>query len=232
MGQVYTERLKGGRFPRSSSMCISKGTDSLRMSTSHYHIKICVLSACTYITGKLCCPSRIKVEMSASLRFMPSWSEFSIQAPLARFCCSVLYCFLADINYSAYSLGNRGSCASDTKKTMDPNTDKQPLSPSSANAAPPVDPGQTQPWRQWYSLNELDTPELGHNDDKKQQCSGQTQAVTALWRLVFLHLAIPVDTVLLHRKSLLSDEIVSVDAYSSMRELSYFQPNIDRYVAT
>ncbi len=63
---------------------------------------------------------------------------------------------------------------------MDQEKHYQPQAMSFAGVAPPTLPGQIQPWTQWYSLNELDTNQLGPNDGKPQQCSTLTQAVTAV----------------------------------------------------
>lgn len=45
-------------------------------------------------------------------------------------------------------------------------------------SAPPSQPGQQQPWKNWFSPQSLDTEEHMKEDEKPQTCQGWTQAVT------------------------------------------------------
>ena len=44
--------------------------------------------------------------------------------------------------------------------------------------APPAEPGQSQPWKEWFNPKDLDTNEPQPDDDKLQNCHGMTQAIT------------------------------------------------------
>ena len=70
---------------------------------------------------------------------------------------------------------------------MHPRDMKQPNSEPAQDAkhsddmAPPAFPGQVQPWMKWYRPDELNVDMKGLDDNKPQQCSKLTQAVTAVW---------------------------------------------------
>lgn len=50
----------------------------------------------------------------------------------------------------------------------------------SDDMTPPAFPGQIQPWKKWYRPHELNVDMKGPDDEKPQQCSQLTQAVTAV----------------------------------------------------